>query len=221
MKLPEKTIIGKKIPKQRFYENIELKPALKKKFTEIISSITFTHKFSQETLNLQKTKEVEEVLLFEIKLKDNADIAKIDPLLEIIDKSVPYPILFRFNLDSDTLFTIASKKRNESNINKSIIDFYLKRTIKKKELSEFEEEFKSVLNALNIKIVYENILKLFVHKKLVKTNQPIEETLTNEKKHQETMYEIKKLESLMLKEKQPDREYGYHKKIKELKKKLK
>ncbi len=38
MNLPKKTFVGKKIPKQRFYDNVDLKPSLQKRFVKDIES---------------------------------------------------------------------------------------------------------------------------------------------------------------------------------------
>lgn len=212
MNLPKKTFVGKKIPKQKFYNNIDLKASVKKKFIDIFESITFLNKFSSDTLGIIKSKEVEEIFIFDIKLKKDFYFDKIEPLLEIIDKSIPYPILFRFELDSRIIFKIASKRRSESNVNNSIVDFYMT-----KEFDSFEKEFSKIFNALNMKVLYENILKLFIS---VKVSENIEDTLEKEKRFKEINLEISKLEKLILKEKQADREYELHCKIKKLKEEL-
>jgi hypothetical protein len=117
MELPKKTIINQKIPKQRFYDNIELKTKIKNRFKEEIGSITLKNKFSKETIGIEKTKEVEEIFILEIKLKENKYLEKIESLLEIIDKAIPYPILYKFNIHNQIIYKIAIKRRNEVNIN--------------------------------------------------------------------------------------------------------
>ncbi|MBW6519017.1 MAG: DUF4391 domain-containing protein, partial [ANME-2 cluster archaeon] len=42
---PESTIIGRKIPKISFYENVVLSSSIKKKFVEQIDKVVFTNKF--------------------------------------------------------------------------------------------------------------------------------------------------------------------------------
>ena len=95
MNILERTYIGKKIPKQRFYENIGLSPAVQKKFVDYIDSVVLLNKFSKDTLHIPSSKAVEEMFIFEVKLKSNDFISKIDDLLEIIDRSIQYHILFK------------------------------------------------------------------------------------------------------------------------------
>jgi len=211
---PKKTILGKKLPKQRFYEKIEIKPSLKKKFVDWIESITFANKFSPETLNLAKAGDVEEIFVFDIKLKEIKYLDKIEDVLSLIDKSVPYPILYQFNLGKKIVYKIAYKKRNINDINKSIIDVYLTKEITN--LDEFSKEFNKVFNALNMKILYENIIKLFLHKE----EESVEESVEKEKNYLSLKDELEKLEQMVIKEKQADRQYEIHNRIKQLKMEL-
>jgi hypothetical protein len=206
---PKSTIINKKIPKQNFYKNIELSSALKKKFVDQIESIVFAYKFSKETINIPKTDDVEEIFVFDITLKDTKFIGKIEDLLMIIDKSIPYPILYRFELKQDVVFKIAYKKRNLTDANRSVVDVYLTKTMCSDEMSIFEKELSSIFNALDLKILYDNIMKLFLHDKSWSVDE--------EKKYLDTLKEIDRLNDLMIKEKQADRQYVLHTKIKRLK----
>lgn len=211
---PKTTIIGKKIPKQRFYDNVELSTSLKNKFVEQIDGIVFTNKFSKDTLNISKTDEVEEVFVFDITLKEKKFIDEIEGVLTVIDKSVPYPILYQFNTGDFVVYKIAYKKRNQNDINKSVVEIYLTKKISIDELDSFKKEFDGIFNALNMKILYENILKLFLHEQ----KGSVEESVKDEKNYLAVKNEINRLEKLMHREKQPDKQYELHKKINELNK---
>ena len=118
--LPEITRVGKVIPKKSFDQYANTKQ--KKLFTELVYRITWSNKLSKETINLRGN-EVQEIQIFKIELKQKNDIGKV---LEIIEKSIPYHIIFWIEFD-DEIFVSASSKhidiRNEDN---SIVDWTFK-----------------------------------------------------------------------------------------------
>ena len=212
--LPKTTIVRKKIPKQRFYDNAELTPTLRRKFIDQIDEIIFANKFSKDTINIPGTPDVEEIFLFDLSLKDNSYINNIESVLTVIDKAIPYPILYRFKFTNFVEYKIAYKKRNQNDINKSIVDTYFTRKVPKSELDSFNAEFDRVFNALNMKVLYENLLKLF----LLGKEGTTEELIEKEKERICTEKEIERLEKLLKTEKQADKQYELHKKIKDLNK---
>ncbi|MFZ3166718.1 MAG: DUF4391 domain-containing protein [Candidatus Methanoperedens sp.] len=214
---PKTTIIGKKIPKQRFYDNVELSTSLKNKFVEQIEGIVFANKFSKDTLNIPKTDEIEEVFVFDITLKETKFIDEIEDVLTVIDRSVPYPILYKFNIREFVVYKIAYKKRNQNDINKSVVVVYLTKKIPIDELDSFKKEIDVIFNALNMKILYENILKLFLHEQ----KGSVEESVEDEKNCLAVEKEIGRLEKLMIHEKQADKQFEIHNSIKKLRRKLK
>src|SRR3989344_1890597 len=214
MNVLERTYIGKKIPKQRFYENIGLSPTLQKKFIDYIDSVVLLNKFSKDTLHIPSNKAVEEVFIFEVKLKSNDFINKMDYLLEIIDRSIQYHILFKINIDKKIICKIAYKNRSQSDFSKYVVDKYFMREFKSEE--EFSEVLLPVFNALNMKVLYENILSLFLDFK----EDKIEESVQKHKDYLTLQNEVNELDKMMVKEKQADRQYGLHKELQTKKKEL-
>ena len=66
--LPKSTEFNKRIPKQKFYENLSVTPAIKTAFTEQIKIIYWRNKLAATTLNLASGKQVTEIEVFEIRL---------------------------------------------------------------------------------------------------------------------------------------------------------
>jgi hypothetical protein len=87
-KLPASTTVQKVIPKNAFDAYTRSKQ--KKLFTDLVSRITWTHKLSAETTNL-RAYDINEIQIFRIELKVKNDIK---PVLEVIDKAIPYHIIF-------------------------------------------------------------------------------------------------------------------------------
>ena len=90
LNLPAKTICGKFIPKEKLYNHADINASTKEKFVRQIERITWINKISPETVNVKPGK-YSEIEVFRIDLKDgNID----DKLIKIIDRAIPYPILF-------------------------------------------------------------------------------------------------------------------------------
>lgn len=86
--LPHTTKVNRVIPKNAFDSYTTAKQ--KKLFTDLIARITWTHKIATDTVNLE-AKEITEIQVFRIELKAKEDI---QPVLDIIDKAIPYHIIF-------------------------------------------------------------------------------------------------------------------------------
>ena len=56
IELPKSTEFNKKIPKQKFYENLEISPALKKIFIGQVDKIIWSNKIASSTTNLYKVR---------------------------------------------------------------------------------------------------------------------------------------------------------------------
>ena len=91
MKFPDSTYFNRKLPKQRFYENLTISAATKKSFVDQIKSIYWENKISADTINIAAENKVTEIEIFRINLnQDTID----ESVLRLLDKGIPYPIIF-------------------------------------------------------------------------------------------------------------------------------
>lgn len=144
MNLLKNAIVNKVIPKQAFYSRLSISNKLKNEFIDKIQRITWLYKLSEKTLNISKTKNVEEIQIFQIELKER-DIPK--NVLKLIDKAIPYPILFIFKFEQEQVFGISLKKG-------SILENYY--------FSEWNEDIDFNFNATDLEKVYQKIIKKFI-----------------------------------------------------------
>jgi hypothetical protein len=116
-KLPKQTKVSKNIPKKAFdsYTNTKQKNL----FVEVVESIRWQNKLSVETLNIQGD-EIQEIQIFEVKLRKKE---KIEKLIEIIDKSIPYHIIFILTFENEIKLSVSSKHIHPTNENNAIIDW--------------------------------------------------------------------------------------------------
>ncbi len=118
--LPHTTKVQKVIAKNAFDTYTNSKQKLM--FTDKIVRITWLHKLSPRTVNLE-AKEVQEIQIFKIELKIKEEIK---PILEIIDKAMPYHIIFIVEYNEEIYLSTSSKHPYPINPDNSVIDWTFK-----------------------------------------------------------------------------------------------
>lgn len=115
--LPKSTHVNRVIPKNAFDPYCTSKQ--KKLFTEKVEKIRWTNKLSKDTINLNSN-EVSEIQCFEITLKESDGIEEV---IKILDKSIPYPILFTLIKDSKKKWVISKKHAHPTNEDNAVVDW--------------------------------------------------------------------------------------------------
>ena len=112
LKLPKEAFVNKFIAKAKFYEKANLNAKLQKEFVDKVQRITWMYKLAESTIGISKTETVTEIQIFEIELKE----LKIPKnILKIIDKSIPYQILYRFIYSNNVAYGITLKENTNVN----------------------------------------------------------------------------------------------------------
>lgn len=91
----------------------------KKLFTDSIQKIIWLHKLSKDTIHLEGNS-IQEIQTIQIELKKRERIPKI---LEIIDTSIPYTILFHIHFQEESYISTSVKHSNPKNDSLSVIDW--------------------------------------------------------------------------------------------------
>jgi hypothetical protein len=118
--LPDRTKFDKIIPKNAFDKYLNTKE--KGLFTDFIKRITWTNKISTKTTNL-KSKDIKEIQVFKIELKKSGEVVKI---LDLIDKSIPYHIIFWVEFEGKAFVSTSSKHQHPTNPDNAVIDWTFK-----------------------------------------------------------------------------------------------
>lgn len=120
MNLPHTTIVGRSIPKEKFYSKTAVPGKLRQQFIDEIVQITWSHKISADTLNITPGT-YNELQLFDIDLKKS----ELSPaVLRHIDTFIPYPILFILHRSNAQKAVIAFKEPSGRNIDRMKVDTY-------------------------------------------------------------------------------------------------
>jgi len=186
MKLPESAKVNKFIPKTQFYNRAFVGKKLKDDFVNKIQKITWKYKLAENTLNISKTENIEEIQIFEIELKE-----RIVPknILQIIDKVIPYPILFIIIFQDERQYVISLKENGIAS------NYYF---------SEWNEDIDFDFTGTTLEKVYQKIIKKFISG-VKKEEKDFNDIIKEDSKLKSTQDEIKKLESKLSKEKQFNR----------------
>ena len=146
--LPKSTELNRRIPKQKFYDNAQLSPTIKRAFVDQIRKITWKNKLSPATINLQPSEGIEELEVFEIQLNTSAIN---EAILRTIDKAVPYHILYILEYEGKSQIWIPFKEKSVNGSYKT--DLYYHSDWQSK------ENLKLTVNGLTMKELYEGFVK--------------------------------------------------------------
>ena len=211
--LPKTTEFNKRIPKQKFYENMDISPALKKVFVEQVKIIYWKNKIAASTTNLAAGSEVTELEVFEIRL--NSPVLD-DGLLRQIDREIPYHILFLLEYEGKYQARIGYKEAAASGSKAFKVNGYY--------YTEWfvEDELPLKMEGLNIDVVYENFVRQIAGDKLSteKTGESLKESVEREEQRQTVQKQIEALKAKIKKEKQLNKQLEMNNELKKLKREL-
>ena len=210
--LPKSTEFNKRIPKQKFYENLSVTPALKRVFIDQIKVIYWRNKIAATTMNLASGESVTEVEIFEVRLDD----PKLDmSVLRQIDKEIPYHIIFLLEYDGKYQAWTAYKEEAASGNNAFKVGTYYHTDW----LSESELPLK--IDGLNIDKVYENFVRQIAGAALqTDTGETLKESVERDERRQQLEKQITVLQAKVRKEKQLNKQVQLNTELKKLRKEL-
>lgn len=211
--LPKTTEFNKRIPKQKFYENINISPALKKIFVEQVKNIYWKNKIASSTTNLDVGTCVTELEVFEVQL--NKPVLD-DNLLRQIDNEIPYHILFLLEYQGKYQAWIGYKEAASYGNNAFKVNGYYH--------TEWllEDELPLRLEGLNVDAIYENFVRQIAGDKL-KTEaagESLKESIIRDEQKRALQKQIANLQGKIRKEKQLNKQMQINNELKKLKKEL-
>ena len=210
--LPKSTEFNKRIPKQKFYENLSVTPALKRVFIDQIKVIYWRNKVAATTMNLAAGDTVTEVEVFEVKLATpQLDIS----VLRQIDKEIPYHIVFLLEYDGKYQAWTTYKEAAASGNNAFKVGTYYH--------TEWlpESEIPLKVDGLSIDKVYENFVRQIAGDALQgESAESLKESVERDARRQELQKQITALQAKVRKEKQLNKQVQLNTELKRLRKEL-
>lgn len=210
---PASTEFNKRIPKQKFYEHIDIGSSLKRIFIEQIHLIYWRNKLAATTLNVAAGEAVTEIEVLEVQLKSpHLDEA----VLRQIDREIPYHILFILTCNGKAQAWIGYKEAAASGSNAFKVSQYYHTDW----MSEKELQFR--VDGLNMDAVYENLVRQIAGDALQSdSEESLQASVERDKKRRYLEKQIAALERKMRKEKQLNRRIEINGELKKLRKVMK
>lgn len=206
---PVSTEFNKRIPKQKFYDNLSVTSTIKKAFTEQIKVIYWRNKIAPTTVNLAASDSVTEIEVFEIRL-NTPDLD--ESILRQIDREIPYHILFLLEYSGQYRAVIGYKEASTSGKTTFKVDRYYA-------TDWMDESSLPVhLEGLSMDAVYENFVRQIAGEVLTNKNgTTLKESVEQEKQREQIKKQIAALETKIRKEKQPKKKFELVQELNELK----
>lgn len=210
--LPKSTEFNRRIPKQKFYENLTVSPALKRVFVEQIRVIWWRNKIAPATMNLAAGEAVTEIEVFEVCLS----APQLDEaVLRQIDKEIPYHILFLLEYEGKYQVWTAYKEAAGSGTNAFKVDSYYH--------TDWMEEatLPLKLDGLTTDQVYENFVRQIAGETLISSaGETLKELVERDTRRQELQKQIAALQVKVRRERQLNKQVQLNAELKRLKKEL-
>ncbi|MGL4992631.1 MAG: DUF4391 domain-containing protein [Bacteroidales bacterium] len=209
MNFPKSTYFGKLIPKENFYQRVDMNATIKRSFIDDIEQIVWQNKLSPDTLNVSKGTRVVEIEIFEIQLKRKVYDAKV---IEVIEKSIPKHLLFVLTYQEESKLLMNYKEEYENQRGKfKIVETFQSDWISSDSLS-------IQIEGTSIDQVYDSFIRQvagerLVHDEVVDIKESVERTKAIEKLEKK----IADLEAKKRKEKQFNKQLQISNEIKKLK----
>lgn len=209
---PASTEFNKKIPKQKFYDNLDISPALRRVFVDQIRLVYWRNKLAASTLNIATGEAVTEIEVFEVRLND----PQLDEaVLKQIDKEIPYHILFVLTCNGKAQAWIGYKEAAASGSNAFKVSRYYHTDWMP------EDELHLHIDGLNMDAVYESLVRQIAGEKLqTDSGESLKESVERDEKKKQLERQIAALESKMRREKQLNRRIEINAELKKIKKEL-
>lgn len=209
---PVSTEFNKRIPKQKFYENLDVSPTLRRVFVDQIRIVYWRNKLAASTLNIAAGEAVTEIEVFEVRLNE----PKLDEaVLKQIDKEIPYHILFILTCDGKAQAWIGYKEAAASGSNAFKVSRYYHTDWMP------EDKLQLRIDGLNMDAVYESLVRQIAGDKLqADSGESLKESVERDEKIKNLKKQIEVIQGKIRKEKQLNVQMKLNGELKKLKKEL-
>lgn len=205
---PVSTEFNKRIPKQKFYEHLDISPVLRRVFVDQIRLVYWRNKLAASTLNIAAGEAVTEIEVFEVRL-NNPQFD--EAVLKQIDKEIPYHILFILEYEGKYKAVIGYKEESGGNTAFKVNRYYSTEWMD-------EDALPLKLEGLSMDSVYENFVRQIAGDTLqTDSGESLKESVERDEKKKQLEKQISVLENKMRREKQLNRLMEMNAELKRLK----
>jgi len=207
--LPKSTVFGKRIPKQKFYDNLTVTAQLRRVFVEQINLMTWQYKIAPSTINISEGKSVKEIEVISIRLNQKELDKRVLPL---IDKEIPYHILFLLEYSGEVQAWVGYKEQAKMSAFKPGTYYHTDWLT--------PDALNLRIDGLDLDKVYENLIRQIAGERLRDSEDGIKEAVNRDERRQKLVKEIAALERKIRNERQFNRQVELNGELKRLRKEM-
>ncbi|MCK5608231.1 DUF4391 domain-containing protein [Candidatus Pacearchaeota archaeon] len=208
---PQSSYFGRIVPKSKIYEKALPTSAIKEMFVREVGKIIWMYKLSPETINLPCKKNINEIQVFTVELKNGTLRQEV---LRTIDRAIPSPIMFQLVFGNKIKYTAAYKCFNASDKDKRGVSAYFETDWVKQNSDQC-----SLPVVLDLGILYEKLLLNLINE-IIRPHEKFKEFINRLDILKVKEKDLFKLNGRIEKEKQFNRKVEINAQIKNLKEQI-
>lgn len=207
LNLPASAAFNRRIPKQKFYEELPLTPAMRRVFVGQINAIWWRSKIAPATANLAPGRTVTELEVFELQL---AQPSLDEGVLRAIDKRIPYPILYLLTCDGRCQAWIGYQPAEQGGVRVYYHTAW-----------QPQEDLNLELRGLDTDAAYENFVRQIAGGALnAPATEPLQQSIARDQRRRALEKQIAVLQNKIRREKQLNRQVELNGELKRLRKEM-
>ena len=219
--LPSSTYVGKVVPKEKFYSKCAVSTAVKNLFVKSVEQIVWHSKLTAQTMATEKGLLVNEIDLFEVKMKLAECPRK---LFEFIDRNLHHHNIFVLTFEDRTkLFVNFKEKEKDATFLETFETPWKPAEEPIFDLSggNMDEIYESIVRSAGAANIMTDFRSLSLSKDEAKqSKQSLKDYIVQNKQNQKIKVQIEKLEKKLASEKQFNRQMEIRAEIKKLEKEI-
>ena len=202
--LPQSTIVNRVIPKKTFVNQLGANTRMKDHFTNDVVRVEWLAKLAPSTINVADGKEVHEITIFLVPIKDENCP---DDIFSFIDGMILRHTLFILRWGDMTCLHLNYKEWMESSTNTNKI-FRIAKTYRSQWIKDTEISLS--INGLTMDAIYEALVRQVAGERIIIQSESLREDVEKSTQREMLLKEIEILKRKEAKERQPQKKFVLH-----------
>ncbi len=202
--LPQSTIVNRVIPKKTFVNQLGANTRMKDHFTNDVVRVEWLAKLAPSTINVADGKEVHEITIFFVPVKDENCP---DDIFSFIDGMIPRHSLFILRWGDMTCLHLNYKEWMESSTNTDKT-FRIAKTYRSQWIKDTEISLS--IEGLTMDAIYETLVRQVAGERIIIQSECLREDVEKSIQREVLLKEIEILKRKEAKERQPQKKFVLH-----------
>ena len=202
--LPQSTIVNRVIPKKTFVNQWGANTRMKDHFTNDVVRVEWLAKLAPSTINVADGKEVHEITIFLVPIKDENCP---DDIFSFIDGMIPRHTLFILRWGDMTCLHLNYKEWMESSTNTDKT-FRIAKTYRSQWIKDTEISLS--IEGLTMDAIYETLVRQVAGERIITQSESLREDVEKSTQREMLLKKIEILRRKEAKERQPQKKFVLH-----------